>query len=159
MKKMSVMLAEENQSYECFIDESNKHWNGWLNPYFNKENKDKFIKDMLKDLEDKVFSDNKNICVKHKLMSDLLSREFNNKLGFHSMETEELLKFFFDFVNGKTEYMFSGFPSDVKNEIVENVLGFENYEFINELYETEEHNNLYYFGSCYCWIEKKEGVA
>lgn len=154
MKKTIVMLADENQTYECYIDENNKYWNGWLNPYFNKKNKDKFIKDMLKDLEARIFSDNKN---NHKLISDLLGREFNYNLNFHSMKNYELLKFFFDFFNGKTEYMFDQFPKDVLNTIVE-VIGIDDFEFINELYQTKKgQNNLYYFGSCYCWIEDKGG--
>lgn len=29
--------------FDAFYDPTNKHWNGWQNPYFNKANRDKFI--------------------------------------------------------------------------------------------------------------------
>ena len=158
-KKMKVKFDEEKYIYNCFIDENNKYWNGWLNPYFDKKTKNLLIDNQIKLLENKVFDKNKNTCLNFTLLSELMDQEFNYKLGFKEMETFELLKFFFDFVNGKTEYIFNGLQKDILNEIVDNIIGYENYNFINELYqvEKEKHNKkeLYYFGSCYCWIPVK----
>jgi hypothetical protein len=163
MEKTKVMLADENKSYHCYINPKYKYWNGWLNPYFTEETKNKFIVDMINDLADNIFNQDKNKCAIHKKISDLMQVEFNYRVNFYEMESKDVLKYFFDFYNGEykdTPFMQKCdedkyFCEDTKNYIIL-ILETENYEFINELYEIKEQNNLYYFGSCYCWIEDKE---
>jgi len=48
MKKLKQFKVTINCDIECpifnaYYDPTNKYWNGWCNPYFDKENRDNFI--------------------------------------------------------------------------------------------------------------------
>tara|TARA_Y100001972_G_scaffold81379_1_gene98842 strand:- start:70 stop:360 length:291 start_codon:yes stop_codon:yes gene_type:complete len=44
LKPFKVTLdCEGCPTFDAFYDPTNKRWNGWENPYFDKANRDKFI--------------------------------------------------------------------------------------------------------------------
>ena len=41
--KVTIYSGTQSPKFNAYYDPTNKYWNGWLNPYMDKANRDKFI--------------------------------------------------------------------------------------------------------------------